>query len=154
MPWPSRPTIRLGPLAGNDKIVRLWNARTLTPKLPLEGHAGPVNGLSFNHDGRRLASVGWDKTVRIWDAGSGQLIKSWEGLGGEIWGVAYSPDGKKANLLNECRVKLWNAETGALLATFLGHKTAIHTVAFNSDGTRLAYGARGRLELKIGSDRP
>lgn len=129
--------------AGNDKIVRLWNAKTLAQKLLLEGHAGPVNGLSFNHDGRRLASVGWDKTVRIWDAGSGLLVKSWDGLGGEIWGVAYSPDGGKlATGGIEGAVKLWDAETGALLATWLGHKTAIHTVAFNSDGTRLASGGR------------
>ena len=129
--------------AGTDKIIRLWNAKTLTQKLPLEGHAGPVNGLSFNHDGRRLASVGWDKTVRIWDAGSGLLLKSWEGLGGEIWGVAYSPDGTKlATGGIEGAVKMWDAESGKLLATWLGHKTAIHTVAFNSDGTRLASGGR------------
>jgi serine/threonine protein kinase len=129
--------------AGNDKIVRILNAKTLAQKLVLEGHAGPVNGLSFSPDGRRLASVGWDKTVRIWDAGSGQLIKFWEGLGGEIWGVAYSPDGTRlATGGISGAVKLWDAQTGDLLTTWLGHKTAIHTVAFNFDGTRLASGGR------------
>ncbi len=49
--------------AGNDKTVRLWNAKNLAPKLSLDGHSGPVYGLSFSGDGRRLASVGWDGTV-------------------------------------------------------------------------------------------
>lgn len=129
--------------AGSDKIVRLWNAKTLTQRLPLEGHAGPIYGLSFNQDGAKLASVGWDKIVRIWNAGSGQLIKSWTGHAGDIWSVAFSPDGTKlATGGLDGAVKLWDAETGELLATYLGHKIAVHTVAFNSDGTLLASGGR------------
>jgi WD40 repeat protein len=128
--------------AGNDRVVRLWNARTLTPKISLEGHTGPIYSLSFHPDGRRLASVGWDKTVRIWDAGSGQLVKSWDGHDGDIWSGAYSPDGTRlATGGFDGAVKLWNAESGDLLATF-HHKLAIHAVAFNQDGTRLASGSR------------
>lgn len=129
--------------AGTDKVVRLWNAKTLTLKLPLEGHTGPVNGLAFNHDGHRVASVSWDKTIRIWDTGSGQLVKSWVAHEGDIWGVAYSPDGTKiATAGHDSAVKVWDAETGELLDTYLGHKFAVHTVAFNEDGTLLASGGR------------
>lgn len=129
--------------AGSDKIIRLWNARTLTQKIPLEGHAGPIYGLSFSPDGSRLASVGWDKIVRIWDAASGQLVKSWEGHAGDIWSVAFSADGTKlVTGGTDGAVKLWNAETGDLLATYLGHKNAVHTVAFNDDGTLIASGGR------------
>jgi eukaryotic-like serine/threonine-protein kinase len=129
--------------AGSDKVVRLWNAKTLTQKLLLEGHAGPVNSLTFDASGRRLASVGWDKTVRIWDVGSGQLVKSWQGHEGEIGAVAYSPDGKKlATGGADGAVKLWNAESGELLATYLGHKSPIQTIGFNPDGALLASGGR------------
>jgi len=129
--------------AGTDKIVRLWNAKALTQKLPLEGHTAPVYGLSYRPDGQRLASVGWDKNIMIWDVASGQLAHSWKGNGGDIWSVSYSPDGKKlATGEHDGSVKLWNAETGELLATFVGHQFAIHTVAFNRDGTRLASGGR------------
>src|SRR5262249_17068571 len=48
--------------AGSEKTIRLWNTETLTQRLPLEGHAGPVYGLSFNASGDRLASAGWDGT--------------------------------------------------------------------------------------------
>jgi hypothetical protein len=128
--------------AGSDKVVRLWNAKTLTPRLPLSGHAGPVNGLSFDSKGERLASVGWDQTVRLWDTSSGQLIKSWPGHPGDIWAVAFSPDGKKlATAGQEGTVKVWYADTGDLLTSFVGRHT-IHALAFNQDGTQLASGGR------------
>jgi serine/threonine protein kinase len=129
--------------AGSDKIIRLWNARTLTQKLPLEGHTGPVFGLSFNRDGHRLASAGWDKTVRIWDVASGLVLKSWVGHEGDIWSIAYSPDGRRlATGGTDGALKLWDADAGDLVATYLGHKTGIHTLAFNSDGKLLASGGR------------
>ena len=129
--------------AGSDKIIRLWNAKTLAQKLPLEGHNGPIYGLSFNRDGGRLASAGWDKTIRIWDARNGQLVKSWDGHGDDIWGVAFSPNGSKlATGGHDGVVKVWDPETGTLLTTFLGHKTAIHSIAFNRDGSLLASGGR------------
>ena len=129
--------------AGSDKIVRLWNAKSLTQRLPLEGHTAPVYSLSFNNDGRRLASAGWDKTVRIWDVGSGQTIKSWQGHAGDIWSIAYSPDGTKlATGGTDQSVKLWDAESGELLATYLGHSVAVHSVAFSADGKFVASGGR------------
>ncbi len=129
--------------AGSDRIIRLWNAETLQQKLPLEGHAGPVNSLSFSSRGHRLASAGWDRTVRIWDTDSGSLVKSFEASAGDLWAVAYSPDGARlATAGQEGAVKLWNPETGELLATYLGHKTAVHTVVFKPDGALLASGGR------------
>lgn len=129
--------------AGSDKVVHLWNAKTLTQKIPLEGHAGPVYALSFHRGGGRLASVGWDKTVRIWDTAGGSLIKSWEAHGGDVWSVAYSPDGTKlATGGTDGAVKLWDAETGNALATYVGHSNAIHSIAFNHDATLIASGGR------------
>src|SRR4029078_1138472 len=72
---------------GNDNIVRLWNAKTLSPKLLLTGHAGSINGLSFSRDGKTLASVGWDKTIRIWDVGSGLGVRTWPGVEGSLWAL-------------------------------------------------------------------
>ena len=129
--------------AGSDKIVRLWNAKTLTLKQPLEGHTAPVYGLAFDRAGVRLASVGWDKMVRVWDVSSGQILKSWEGQSGDIWGVAFSPDGKKlATAGLDGTVKLWDAESTRLLATYRGHGVAIHSLTFNRDGTLIASGGR------------
>jgi len=128
---------------GSDKIVRLWNAKTLAQKIPLMGHAGSVYGLSFNTDGKRLASSSWDRTVRIWDTSSGALIHNWTAHKGDVWSVSYSPDGRLlATGGTDGAVKLWDPETGNLLETFVGHENAVHTVAFNRSGTQLASGGR------------
>lgn len=129
--------------AGTDKVIRLWNADTLTQRLVLQGHAGPVYGLSFDADGKRLASAGWDDTIRVWDAGAGELLQSWNGQGGDIWSIVFSPTASKLATANsDGSVRLWDAEGGKLLATFLGHGTVVHTVSFNHDGSLLGSGGR------------
>ncbi|WP_425618249.1 WD40 repeat domain-containing serine/threonine protein kinase [Anatilimnocola sp. NA78] len=128
---------------GADKTIHLWDAQTLTQKLPLEGHAGQVYGLSFDKDGHKLASAGWDKKIRIWDVRTGLLLQSWDGNSGDLWDIAYSPDGTKlATAGQDGSVRLWQATDGKLLATYLGHKATVHTVAFVNDGSMLVSGGR------------
>jgi eukaryotic-like serine/threonine-protein kinase len=55
---------------GWDQIVRLWDARTGRKVAMLRGHAGPVLGVAFSPDGRRLASCGGYRgkgEIKIWD---------------------------------------------------------------------------------------
>jgi WD40 repeat protein len=129
--------------AGSEKIIHLWNADTLMPKLKLEGHAGPVNSLAFDPRGSRLASAGWDGQVRVWDAAGGKLAHQWQGHQGDIWAIAYAPDGQKlATGGTDAAVKIWEGRTGKLLATYLGHSSGVDTLAFNRDGTLLGSGGR------------
>jgi WD40 repeat protein len=50
---------------GSGRIV-LWDMLTNQPVSSLEGHAGPVNGLSWSDDSTLLASSSSDGTVLIW----------------------------------------------------------------------------------------
>jgi WD40 repeat protein len=129
--------------AGTDKTIHLWNAETLKPRLKLDGHAGPVNSLSFNARGNRLASAGWDGQVRLWDVAAGKLERQWNGHRGDIWAIAYSPDGTKlATGGTDGAVKIWDGESGGLLATYLGHNNAVDALAFSHDGSLLGSGGR------------
>ncbi|HYO67455.1 MAG TPA: pentapeptide repeat-containing protein, partial [Archangium sp.] len=52
------------------------------------GHAGGVNAVAWDGEGRRLASGGNDGTVRVWEAGSGRELARLEGHGGGVRAVA------------------------------------------------------------------
>jgi len=54
--------------AGDDRSVRVWDARTGETLAIHRGHVGMVVDLCFSPDGRSLASVGEEDHVKVWDA--------------------------------------------------------------------------------------
>jgi WD40 repeat protein len=65
--------------AGDDHIIRLWDAASLKPiGRPLVGHTEAVYSLDFWHDGSVLASASRDGTVRIWNLATGQTDKEFK----------------------------------------------------------------------------
>src|SRR5262249_30818021 len=53
--------------AGDDGMIRLWDAFSFKLTATLAGHGAPVYSIDFWSDGNLLASAGFDGTVRIWD---------------------------------------------------------------------------------------
>jgi hypothetical protein len=53
--------------AGNEKVIRLWDAATATEIRRFEGHVEEVRTLAFSPDGRRLASGSADTSCLVWD---------------------------------------------------------------------------------------
>ena len=54
--------------AGDDTIIRVWDAATLKWIREIPGHSLAVYSVAFSSDGNLLASASFDGTVQIWNA--------------------------------------------------------------------------------------
>jgi RNA polymerase sigma factor (sigma-70 family) len=111
--------------------------------LPLVGHKGKVNAITFAHGGKSVATAGADGTVRVWDPTTGVQLHKLE-QAGKAAGVAFSPDGRVlagAFVGPAGKVGLWDTATGKPLWQS-GHKMPgpRAAVAFSPDGRQVLAG--------------
>ena len=131
-------------------MIRLWDVTTKAEKTTLKGHSGPVQGLAYSRDGRRLASASADGSARVWtigsDAGEPVVLK---GHADEVWSVAFSPGGASVVTASwDKTVRLWDARTGAERSVMKGHSDRVSSVVFTPDGRTMASaGLDGAMKL-------
>ncbi|KAN0077083.1 WD40-repeat-containing domain protein [Tylopilus felleus] len=57
----------------------------------LQGHRGPVSGLSIDHDEKGFFSASWDGDAIQWDLNTGQAVRKFTSHGAQLVGVAVRP---------------------------------------------------------------
>jgi WD40 repeat protein len=92
----------------DDGTAAVWDARTGRQVFARKGHTGPVVGLAFTPDGRRLASAGGE--LKVWNAATGQEVLTLRGHTAAVTCVAFDRGGNRlASGSADGEVKIWDA---------------------------------------------
>lgn len=97
----------------DDFDIHLWSVQTGQLLDRLQGHEGPVSGLSFGTEGGLLASTSWDKTVRVWSIFGRQLhVEPWS-MTSDVLSVAMRPDSKQVAVATlDGLLSFWDIDLG------------------------------------------
>jgi WD40 repeat protein len=130
--------------AGDDYMVRLWDARTGQAVQSFGPHHFSIDSLAYAPDGKMLAS-GSNGIVYLWDVRTGKQLRELAVPGqkyyvtSHIWSVAFAPDGKTLAVGSaDGFVRLWDPHTGKLTRGWKVGKSWVQHVAFAPNGKLLA----------------
>ena len=131
----------------------LWDVSKGTQIAKLEGHKSDtqLQGVTFSHDGRRIATVSLDGSARLWDGESGRLL---DVLGQESAGLklkdvasderdqemntAFSRDDRfLATTSLDGTTRIWDVNHASLLASIVGQGPLIEHLEFSPVDTNI-----------------
>jgi WD40 repeat protein len=131
--------------AGQDGMVRIWDAATGREQATLVGHTGLTVAVAIAPDGTWLATGSVNRTVQVWEADTGTKRAALTGHTGWVQAVAIAPDGSwLVSAGQDQTVRIWDVATGREQAAMTGHTHWVEAVAISPDGSWLATGSRDR----------
>ena len=126
----------------DDGEIRLWEIGgkdgppTQLLLRVLEGHERMIAsvGLTFDPQGRWLASASYDDTARLWDWQSGKTKHILRAHNSDVHGVTFSPNGQwLASSSADQSIILWDTETGHDICRLKGHQNMVFGLQFIND---------------------
>lgn len=131
-----------------DKVVRIWDFKTLTCINSLESHAGGVECLQLDLHSNRLVTGSRDGTIKVWDISKPKGEELLATLTSGLYGVI-SLQFEGSTLiagLGSGNIVVWDMHTGTSTQTLTGHGKFITTLQLR--GKQLISGSRDR-SIKI-----
>jgi WD40 repeat protein len=141
--------------AGDDHLLRIWDAASLQLVARLEGHGDWVQAVGSLPNARKVISAGQDGRILVWDfetaeANPGRVgpvqIDQWPEA---VRALAVSPDGQLlAAATFSGKVALYDLNETRRVRILEGPGPDIRTMAFSPNGRLLAGGdRRGKIRL-------
>ncbi len=138
-------------IAGEARVIQLYDAATRRLKANLFGHTHAIQSLDFSPDGTLLASAG-GFNVRVWDVTSGKTSGAQIHHSLEMLCVRFSPDGKTLAISDgqsdplhstslATEIMICDVATRAELLRLRGHTNSIYALAFSPGGKTIASGS-------------
>ena len=131
---------------GAGRTMAMYDARTGNLVAILQGHTDAVTGVTFSHDGLRLASSSRDHDVRVWDARTLKLVKVLRRHTSFVSGVAFSGDDRWVASAGPSKAGVWAAGNTPLRGSFMffvrGNQLPITSIAFSPRTWEVATASR------------
>jgi len=139
---PTQGRVAVGAPADALNRVDVWDPQTGTLRTSLNGHRGPVAGVTFTSDGRRVVAASRQE-IRTWDLAGVRRPQQvrWPKLAHAF--LAFSPDGSRAATSDPGSVSIWDVASGAKRTLETVRNDEIRAAAFSGDGRLLA--AAGKM---------
>jgi WD40 repeat protein/serine/threonine protein kinase len=97
---------------GGDHRVCIWEVASQRLLHSLDGHQGPILGISFSPDGSRLAVSSADRTAKLWNLSTGTELFTLRGHRDKVGHVAWLDDARLLTIGRDYTVREWQAATG------------------------------------------
>ncbi len=124
------PSGRYVAVGGKLKIAAVWDTETDTV-VPMENVTESVQGVSFNHDGTRVAGVGYEQTARVWDRATGKSLFTSARQDDVVLDADFSPDGKwLVTAGGDGTARILDAATGTQLTVLKKHEGQVRKARF------------------------
>ncbi len=124
--------------AGEDRVIRIWNASNLAPVGELRGDVAALTSVAFAPGGKRLVTSSMDGTARVWDVATGRAVgRSLRSDSGVIE-PTFSPDGTLVVAGSGNDARIWRVGSDAPFRRLSGHTDVVSDATFSPDGTYVA----------------
>ena len=130
--------------AGQEKVIHLFDSRSMALRRTLRGHKDQVLAVAFSGDGRKIASGSWSGEVRLWDLEE-STEKILAGHKAGVWSLAFSSDGRLlATGSMDRTLRIWDIRSGGKAKVLRGHTKGVLCVTFKPGTHILATGSLDR----------
>lgn len=128
-------------------------SRAPTPRRSIAAHRHSIYCLSFDADGKRLASSSADRGAAIWDVATGASLATFGNHTYPVTTIRFAPDGQRMCSTSYQRpkggeIRIWNAADGKELAVLQSGYAPITCSHWSADGKHIV-GASWDQQLHV-----
>ncbi|MEI7725119.1 MAG: DUF4365 domain-containing protein [Bacteroidota bacterium] len=131
--------------SSEDGTAMVWDYKKIDPVDVFTEHNGPVMGIDFSHDSKRIVTSGIDRSVRMWNVCRTIQEKKtnrnaiiYGGHYGAVWDVSCSPiDDVFVSASDDMNVRVWKCGQESPIVS-LRHQQQVWGVSYGLDGKIIA----------------